>query len=226
MMADGPSLLRFFLVVSPLPPLMHRTFVVLVVGAAGVIALDVNRTRDVLVPLLALHLFAASSGFAGPARRGYYDQLLTRGDGRLAIAFAHWALSIAPGLAAGLAIALVEAVARRGFPQHTLAAGTVAAMAVVSMLAWSLTVALPRFSGAIGWMVTLIAAASVWPLERVSTPALTALATVVNPATLIGRSLDGAAWLVVAPAIAAGASAMVVACTWVVLTDYPLEASQ
>lgn len=230
MATDGPSLARFFRVVSPLPPLMRPTFVVLGVAAASVVVLDVARTPNALMPILTLHLFAASSGFGGAARRGYYDLLLTRDDGRLAMALAHWCFSIAPGIATWLAIAGVEAAVRGGFPQHALAAGSVAAMAIVSMLGWAFTVGLPRFSGAIGWTVTVVAAASLWSLEAVAGPgspvALRAIAMLVNPALLLGRSLDAASLLLLIPAISVGVVGMVTACAWIALTDYPLEAAQ
>jgi hypothetical protein len=227
---DGPSLGRFFRVVSPLPPLMRPTFGVVFVVSAVVMAVDVEKTRPLLTPLLTLHLFACSSGFGGAARRGYYDLLLTRDGRRLGVALTHWCFSIAPGLATWLAIAGLEAFLRLGFPQHAFAGGSVAAMAVVSMLAWAFTVGLPRFSGAIGWMVTVVSAASLWSLEVVAGPgspvALRALALLVNPALLLGRSLDAASLLPVVPALAAGVVGMSLACAWIVLADYPFEAAQ
>ncbi len=227
---DGPSLGRFFRVVSPLPPLMRPTFGVVFVVSTVVMAVDVEKTRPLLTPLLTLHLFACSSGFGGAARRGYYDLLLTRDGRRLGVALTHWCFSIAPGLATWLAIAGLEAFLRVGFPQHAFAGGSVAAMAVVSMLAWAFTVGLPRFSGAIGWMVTVVSAASLWSLEAVAGPGspvgLRALAVLVNPALLLGRSLDAASLLPVVPALAAGVVGMILACAWIVLADYPFEAAQ
>lgn len=227
---DTPSLPHFFLIVSPLPPLMRSTFVVLFVGAAAVLAVDVEKTRAVLTPLLTLHLFASSSGFDGAARRGYYDLVLTRTGGRLAMALTHWCFSIGPGVAAWLGIAGMEAVMRRGFPVHAFAGGSIAALAVVSMLAWAFTVGLPRFSAAIGWMVTVVAVASVWSLESIAGPgspaALRALAVLINPAVLLGQNVDGSSVALLAPALAAGVVGMVTACTWIVFADYPLEAAQ
>jgi hypothetical protein len=227
---ESASRARFFRVVSPLPPLMRPTFVVLFLVAAAVMAVDVEKTRAVLTPLLTLHLFACSSGFGGAARRGYYDLLLTRDGRRLALALTHWCFSIAPGLATWLAVAGLETALRGGFPRHALAGGSVAALAVVSMLAWAFTVGLPRFSGAIGWMVIVVSAASLWSLEATAGPgspvALRALAMLVNPALLLGRSLDAVALLIVMPALAAGVVGMILACAWIVRADHPLEAAQ
>lgn len=233
---------RFFRIVSPLPPLMRPTFVVLVLVAAPIVVMDVERTRDVLAPILTLQLFAAASGFAGHARRGYYDLLLTSGGRRLSIALTHWVFSIAPGVVAWMVVALVEAALRRGYPDHALAGGTLAAMAIVSMLGWAFTVGLPRFSGAIGWVVVLVAAASLWPDGAIGfafsggagraaeigtvASAWQAAAVLVNPALLLGRGLEGMAGWMVIPAIAAGVIGMVTACAWIASTDYPLEAAQ
>jgi hypothetical protein len=229
-MADGPSLVRFFRVVNPLPLLMTETFGVVFIVASAVVLLDAARTPDVLMPVLVLQLFAASSGFAGPARRGYYDLLLTRGDSRLSIAVAHWAFSIAPGIATVLGIAAIEAASRRAFPVVTLASGTLAAMAVVSTLPWAFTVGLPRFSGAIGWLVTLAMATTFWSPDQTfaagaAPSAAMAMAVLVHPGLLVGRSLpaDGVAAV---PALALAAVALVAACLWIVRADYPLEAAQ
>lgn len=230
-MPDGPSLIRFFRVVSPLPPLMVGTFGIVAAVASAVVLIDVARTADAVLPLLMLQLFAASSGFAGPARRGYYDMLLTRGDHRLWIAAAHWLTSVAPGIAALLALAGIEALARRAFPELALAGGTVAAMAVVSLLSWSLTVALPRFSGAIGWLVTLVLLTSFWSPGQALSPGATptpvaAIAVLVHPGLLLGRELTAAHALLVAPGLALGAAAFVIACLWIARADFPLEAAQ
>jgi hypothetical protein len=227
---EGPSLPRFFRVVSPLPPLMRQTFAVLFLAAAAAMVVDVEKTRAVLTPLLALHLFASSSGFGGAARRGYYDLLLTRDGGRLAMALTHWCFSIAPGLTTWLAVAGLEAILRGGLPRQAFAGGSIAAMAIVSMLAWAFTVGLPRFSGAIGWLVTVVLAASMWSMETIAGPGspvvLRALAILVNPAWLLGRSLDADSAVLLVPALAAGVVAMILACAWIVLADYPLEAAQ
>jgi hypothetical protein len=227
--ADLLLVLRFFLIVSPLPPMMVGTFVAVAVGASMVVVADVERTADALVPILTLQLFAAASGFAGPARRGYYDMLLTSADRRLTIGVVHWVISIGPGLLAWAWVAAVEAAVRRAFPGLALAAGSAAALTVVSTLAWACTVPLPRFAGAIGWMVTVVAAMSLWRLDRVfesGSAALMSVAALVNPVLLIGRPLNPDEVLAVAPALALGMAGVGAACVWIARTDYPLEASQ
>ena len=228
-MADCLLVLRFFLIVSPLPPMMVGTFIVVAVGASVVVVADVERTADALVPVLTLQLFAAASGFAGPARRGYYDMLLTSADRRLTIGAVHWLMSIAPGLLAWAWVAAVEAAARRAFPALSLAVGSAAAVTVVSTLAWACTVPLPRFAGAVGWLVTVVAAMSLWRLDRVfesGSALLMPVAALVNPGLLIGRPLDSGEAMAIAPVVALGIAGVGAACVWIARTDYPLEASQ
>lgn len=228
-MSNAVSILRFFLVVTPLPPLMPGAFLVSLIVASAVVLIEPTRTADVLMPVLLLQLFAASSGFAGPVRRGYYDMLLTRGDPRLSIAIAHWLMSIAPGVATWLVLGLAEMLSRWAFPGITYASGTVAATAVISTLPWAFTVALPRFSGAIGWLAVLLMAMSVWRLDQAAgagASVAASLAVLIHPGLLVGRRLDGAGLLMVAPALALAAVAMTLACLWIVSTDYALEAAQ
>ena len=229
-MASAALVVRFFLIVSPLPPLMVRTFVVIGAAATVVVLMDVERTADVLVPLFALQAFASSSGFVGPARRGYYDMLLTSGERRLTIALVHWLMSIGPGLLTWLWIAVVEAAARQSRPSLALAGGSAAAIGVVSMLGWAFTVTLPRFSGAIGWLVVVVSAGSLWRLDRVfdegGPTLLMALAALLNPAVLIGQSLGAVEALAVLGVLALSAVAVGAACAWIASADYPLEAAQ
>ena len=67
---------RFFLVVPPMPLLMIGAFAVITVAIAAVVVLNPSRATGALTPILLLQLFACSSGFDVPARRGHYDLLL------------------------------------------------------------------------------------------------------------------------------------------------------
>src|SRR5687768_3803001 len=107
-------LVRFFHIVSPMPPLMGVTFVVTTTVSDAGVAVDPDRVQQALTPLLMLQLFACSSGFLIPARRGHFDLLLTAGESRLRIAAVHWFMSVLPGLACWFVVGLCEAVATRG----------------------------------------------------------------------------------------------------------------
>lgn len=213
--------LRFFRVVTTQPSLIVWTFVVVMFVGIVAIVRDPSRSAGAMVPVLLLQLFAASSGFEVPARRGHYDLLLTSGHQRVWMAVAHWAMSIAPGIMVWLALALIEAAVPAG-RMTLLTSGTLAAMALVSTLPWAVTVRLPRFSGGIGWLLALAIFTSVWP----SMPLSSALGFLIYPAGLVGRNLGVKDGLVAAPAMLVALGAMVAAFRWVSRAAVPLEAAQ
>ena len=227
-------LFRFFRVVTPLPGLVLWTFGMLVAGASAMIAIDSTRTAGALAPLLLMQMFAASSGFAVPARRGHYDLLLTRAGNRLSIAVAHWLTSIAPGLSSWLIVAGVEALTT-GRADIGLASGTCVAFALVSTIPWAVTVTLPRFSGGIGWLLVLTAAGitfspggSEWLAVpgHANAPLVSAWALLVYPLTSVGRNLSSHDLMLLSPALLLAMAAMGVACSWVARATFPLEAAQ
>ena len=235
-MQDVAYILRFFRVVSPIPPLMTGTFGVVSAVAATAVMFDPARASGAIAPVLLLQLFAASSGFGAPARRGHYDLLLTRGVGRTGVALAHWTVSIAPGVASWIGIAVVEFVASRGHRVALLASGTWAAVGLVSTLPWALNVALPRFASGIGWLLVLVTATTTfsrpvigeWTVGSTQVEALVwpAWVFLISPLGAVGRSLGWSEMLAVAPALTIAVGAMVIASRWAARADVPLEASQ
>ena len=234
-MRDLPFLIRFFHVVPPVPPMMTGTFLVLTLASAAVVFANPVRAPGALVPVLLLQVFAAASGFALPARRGHFDLLLTRGSSRTLIALVHWAMSIAPGLATWLVLAVVESGVRGATDASLLASGTCAAVFVVSTLPWALTVALPRFSGAIGWMLVSVTAGTFssgltgsWTLHstRLDEVIWVASTFLIYPVGAIGQPLSGAQLMAAMPAVIAAIGALTAACRWIARRDVPLEAAQ
>jgi hypothetical protein len=234
-MRQFPLLLRFFWTVSPLPPLMPAACVAVTLVGAVQIVLDPHRAAGALVPLLLLLLFAASSGFAVPARRGHYDFILATGTSRVWIATAHWLMSILPGLGGWATLAGAELVMTRGGAATTASSGSLAALAVISTLPWALTVSLPRFAAAIGWLLAL-ALVTGNPYGRFLSQPLenagegwwmeTAIATLLYPPLLLGESVAGAHSLVVLPVLLVSVGAMAYAFAWVDRQDIPLETAQ
>jgi hypothetical protein len=214
-------LVRFFQVVPPVPRLLLVTCGAVVAAGAGATLFDPARVTSALRPLLLLQLFAAASGFAAAARRGHYDLLLARGDGRVPIALVHWGMSVHPGLAGWMAVAAAECWAL-GEPGLAVRPGTLVALWLVSTLPWALTVGLPRFAGAIGWLLLLGLLGIAMPLGELP-PVAEAL---LLPVVLVGRDLGRADWPLVLPGVAVGLVAMVVACAWIHRMNVPLEASQ
>jgi hypothetical protein len=213
--------LRFFRVVTTQPSLIVWTFGVVMFVGIVMIVREPSRSAGAMVPVLLLQLFAASSGFEVPARRGHYDLLLTGGHQRIWMALAHWTTSIAPGIGVWLVLALVEAAVSAG-RRTLLQTGTLAALALVSTLPWAITVRLPRFSGGIGWLLALAISTSVWPSMSLSS----AWGFLVYPAGFVGQRLGVENGLVAAPAMLLAVGAMVAACRWVSRATVPLEAAQ
>jgi hypothetical protein len=215
------DVIRFFRVVPPIPPLMVTTFAAITVVSIGAVLVDASYAAGTVTAVMVLQLFAASSGFAGHARRGYFDLLLTRGDPRVAIGAGHWLLSAAPGLASWAAIGAVEAVVSGGRPGVVAASGSVAAMVAVSTTPWALTVALPRFAAAIGWITVVVMSAALHP----SLAAPDTLANFIYPLRMIGHDV-AAAPAAAMPTVAFGMVSLALALVWIHRTGVPLEAAQ
>ena len=234
-MAHSVSPVRFFGVVPTQPALIVWTFLVVVAIGGIAIARVPSRSTDLMRSVLLLQLFAASSGFEVPARRGHYDLLLTSGHRRIWVALVHWGTSIAPGVLAWLVLAAVEASARGSADTNLLASGTCAAMGLVSTMPWAITVRLPRFSGGIGWLLVLtlstgLLSSGTMPgssgANEVAESVWSAWEFLVYPAVLVGRELSIGDGLIAAPALVLALVAMAAACRWVSRASIPLEAAQ
>ncbi len=237
-MAGWRQVVHFFAIVSPVPRLMKTTFWGVSACAVSVVAWDPSRAAVALTPILALQLFATSSGFLLSARRGHYDLLLTRGHSRLRIAAVHWAVCALPGIVSWAAVALAEMVVTGGSSWSLVHAGTLSAVLVVSTIPWAVTVALPRFAGAVGWLVTLAllmtmrvpdgepgAAAAVAVGSGVGWVEAI-VAVTLYPPMMVGQRVRGSPGVLLVTAAAIALLSMAVALAWVRDRDMPLEASQ
>ena len=228
-------LVRFFRIVPPVPLLVTVFSGAALVTAAGLALVAPYATAAPLPTLLVLQIFAASSGAIGPARRGYYDALLSRGVGRAQLLWGHWMASLAPGTISWLVVAVLESLSTGAGGTSALSSGSLVALWLASSLPWAGTVALPRFAAAITWLVVLVATLTTIPagqsrlvatLDGGDATAWAPLAAVVYPMGLIGRSLTTDQWVVVAPALLLSIVAPAAALAWFCRTDIPLEASQ
>jgi hypothetical protein len=233
--ASSVSPLRFFRIVTTQPPLFGWTFVVVVLVGLVAIIRDPSRSADAMVPVLLLQLFAVSSGFEVPARRGHYDLLLTSGHPRLTMALVHWTMSATPGAVAWMVLAAAERAVSAGLHTGLITSGTLAAMGLVSTLPWAITVRLPRFAAGIGWLLALAMSSSIGsspilpsgsPRPELAELIWSAWAVLVYPAGLVGRDLDIAQGVTAAPAVILAAGGMIAACRWVSRASVPLEAAQ
>jgi hypothetical protein len=228
---------RFFFVVPPMPLLLIGTFIVVSVAAVVIMAIEPSLAAGALTPILLLQMFACSSGFDVPARRGHYDLLFTRGESRFRVAVAHWMASSLPGAASWAAVAGAHVLLTWGqaFPS-LFGLGTVAALVLVSTIPWATTVRLPRFSGAIGWLLIVAMLALVVPGQFPGDISVdgdgwrpwlqSAFAVLAYPPLLVGRDLQGSERLVVLPGLVLATVALIVGFWSVGHRDIPLETAQ
>ena len=227
--------LRFFRIVPPVAPLLTLAMGATTMAAGVLVGVAPERAAAAFTPILLVQGFAASSGFLLPARRGHYDLLLTSGQPRLAVAAVHWLMSILPGMACWGLLALVEALTGAGNASTLRSSGTMVALVVVSTLPWALTVRLPRFAGAIGWLLVLAVFVTVTMPGPQSLPRAgpgeplairAALMILLYPPAIVGEPLGGGEWLLALPALVAAAAAMTYALIVIHRDDIPLEAAQ
>jgi hypothetical protein len=219
---------------------LHSPYLLLglaVVGILGIVtvALDHEKAPHALTPVLLLQMFAVSSGFQVPARRGHFDLLLSGGSTRIRIALTHWAVSALPGCAVWIVVGLAELVVSQGLHARAFLSGSVAALLEVSAVAWALTVPLPRLSGGVVWVVTMVVAVTMTTDWR---DALVAAASgdgtwvsrpflfLLFPFSLIGTRIELVDAASVGTVLAGALTLWATAVWWIVRIDIPLEASQ
>ena len=190
------AIVRFFLIVGLWHPAVAGGLTAVVAIGAALFAVGRIAMGDVLAPVLLLQTLAASSGFAGSARRGHYDFLFAAGHQRLPIALAHWAISAAPGVGAWGVLVLVEWATNGRSGMSSLASRALTGLLLASTLPWAVTVPLPRLTGGLVWIVLLVTGFT----GTITVPPLAA-------------------------AIAA-AAAMGAAVAWIQRADFPLETAQ
>jgi hypothetical protein len=218
-------------------PPVTRPMVLCLWGTAGLgsmaMAAGVAGGATVLTPLLVLQIFAASSGFGLAMRRGHYDLVLSRGIGVSGLMTAHWLASIAPGLGAWLAVALIERFVASDH-RAALTSGSVLAFLLASSLPWALTTPLPRFAAAIGWLVLLVTSLAVVPsgqlrlldaLRDRRPSVLGAVAVVTYPMGLLGDDATRLPVGTAGPGLACAIGSMLGALAWHRRAEVPLEAS-
>jgi hypothetical protein len=217
-MKDLLYLLRYFRVVSPVPVLMTGALVAAtVLGMVFIIGTDPDAT--VLVPIVVLQAFSASTGFSAPARRGYFDLLLARGEARIRIAAVQWLTAITPGLASWMLLAAATSLIHREAVNPLLASGSAVAVLMASTIPWAVCVGLPRFSGAIGWLLLV----SMGAVGGIAWPA--PVREIFFPVLLVGRPVLDRSDILIPALVLVGIS-----CAggfwWVHRAEIPLEAAQ
>jgi hypothetical protein len=189
---------------------------VTLIGFAA-IAFDPSLSTRAVAPLLLTQVFAGATGFAVPARRGYYDLVLTRGDNRWRIGLMHWGLSAWAGVAGWMVLACAEMAAGGS---DLRASSTLVALLLVSTIPWAANVRLQRLTAGLAWVVIGFVATV---LRSGGAPVL----TFVQP-----WLLPGASWTVRESIVAWAAAgtvsvaAMTLALRWIATMDVALESAQ
>ena len=212
--------LRYFLTVG-----LHSTYllgVMIAVAVSGVALLvsDPSKGAEAIAPLALVQMFAASTGFTVPARRGHYDLLFTGGSRRHSIALTHFAVSVAPGTLLWLALGVAEMAAAHTAAPTSFAFGTIVLFMLVSGPVWALTAGLPRLSGAIGWLLVM----ALWRAAGLGDRSV--VGTLLCPFVLIGERLTSGVTNAAAAAIVMSVLLPMAAIAWIVRMDVPLESAQ
>jgi hypothetical protein len=218
-MANLLYLFRYFRVVPPIPALMTSSFMVITLVGVLSIAFRGEGHAAATLPVIVLQAFSASTGFSAPARRGYFDLLLARGEPRARIAIVQWLTAITPGVLSWASLAGVQELGHVAATNPLLASGTLLALLMASTIPWAVTVALPRFSGAIGWLLVVClskVSGVVWPDP---------VHDVVFPIDVIGESIGGRPDVML-PALLLSCVSIAMALWWVHRTDIRLESAQ
>src|SRR2546423_766758 len=203
--------LRYFIVISVVPPVFVAGFVIAVAAAALHLAANPTAAVEALAPVLLLQLLVASAGFQIPARRGHFDLLLTSGTPRWQIGLAHCMVSIAPGIVSWLCVGVLELAASHGGASRSFAAGTCVAFVGSSLVAWGTAVYSSRIGCAIGWLLVM----TISPVARW-----------VSPLGLLGMTSSDSARVAIVAALSVAAIPFVAGLLCVVRGATPLEASQ
>jgi hypothetical protein len=151
-----PGLIRFFVVALRSHVTLAATAALLLGMAAWMARNDGQEIGQLSTLALFVQMFAAASGFREPARRGHFDPVLTSGTSRVAVAAAHWAVSVAPGLAVWTALsAVILRVQPHEQPVGFTLPGLVAVL-YVSSASWMAALPFTRYASGVIWILALV----------------------------------------------------------------------
>lgn len=207
------SPLRFFLALK-----VHSTSglaVLVLVTAVSIwtVRLSPSELDTGLGMVLLVQIFLASSGFMPAARRGHFDPVLV-GRSRVRVATSHWLVSVAPGIAAWVAIAGTAYMLGNSVALSAIVGRRLAALCIVSSIAWAAGFWFTRSAAGVAWLgglaVVLVRHVALMPAGNIVSAATVlreAAALVVCPFLLLGPG----------PAIAPASINLAIACSMVSL---------
>lgn len=229
----APSALRFFALVVRPPPAILAASLAIAGGGIYWALVDPPQFGQAAALALFFQMFSAATGYRDRLRRGHFDAILTAQRRRLRIAAAHGVVSVAPGMVLWAVLAVIEAaLIRQGWPS-TLTSSGLAAVAIVSVVAWAIAVVAGRHSAGAIWIAALFVLVSIGRIEQLRYAFLTAdmswlpaarqaAAAILCPFFLLADrgAMTARAFVLLAAAVAAiwlAAAALVARC------DGPLE---
>jgi hypothetical protein len=143
----------FVVIMRPSVDLM--VFALAVIGCAWLDAVWRPRLFDECYGLaLIFQMFSASTGFRERTARGHFDTVLTS-HSRRAIAAAHLAVSTTPGVVVWVGVIATDTLVRHNVPLG-IQASALTAFVCVSLIAWAVGLAMPRYAAGIAWLTLII----------------------------------------------------------------------
>ena len=222
--------IRFFRAVGLTDAMLAFGLATAVIVSGATIVMNGGYTSGALAPIFLLQALASASGFLVPARRGYYDLLLTSSGDRILIGITHWGISAAPGIVCWVVLAGIEH-ALGGRASMSLAPGTIVGMVLISTLPWAITVPLPRLTGGVAWLTIGALVVSIAPGQLLPSSAhdgfvARTLTILICPWLLVGRELIGVDLAAATAATVVSLAMFTSALLWIDRADIPLEAAQ
>jgi hypothetical protein len=160
-----PSTMRFFIVLLRPSGAIVCTAAAIVAVAAWLGSSAAGDFDQSFALVLLLQMFGAATGFTHAARRGHYDPVLCGPQSRLPAAAAHAAGSMLPGIVAWLGVICVDQVTRPRHLSTGLSVSAIEALLWISVVAWCLTLRLPRYSGGLLWLFVFVGLGSLHRLQ-------------------------------------------------------------
>ena len=232
------SVMRFFWATTPPPRMLFMLWTALTGGGLWWMLSEVSSSTGLFAVCLYLQMFAVSSGFMPSARAGHFDPVLGGLTSRVRSATAHWLLSSVPGVTAWVILGSGEWLISERGAAVAFRTSSLAAIALVSTVAWLLTLPFSRWAGAVMWTASLVTvassqsggellqAASVLPRAGAEPAGLATLGTVVFCPFLLLTSLEQAparADFVAFGVLVVAATALLSGVCLVAWRNYPLD---
>jgi hypothetical protein len=151
-----PSFARFYAASSLHPPSALLVLAAILGIGIWTTSLSPGELDSGLGMLLFAQMFLASSGFLARARRGHFDPLLAGRADRTGPLVWHWIVSVAPGVAAWLCLAVAGYLQGSPAAVSALIGARAAALFIVSALAWAAGFTLTRGTAGVLWIAALL----------------------------------------------------------------------